>query len=105
MRQMIAEKTANKALHLMGRHHILRDIAFFAAGPQVNAVVRREGVRMTRWLLTVCLPQDPAPLVTELIELAGRRPCKGAGCSVCYSSAEGSAEEDASRFELGAIAR
>jgi len=30
-----------KALHLTGRHDGFRDITFLAAGPQVNAVVRR----------------------------------------------------------------
>ena len=65
---------------------------------------------MTRWLLTVSLPQGPAPLVTRLIDLAGRRPVAmgGSDITVANFTFETEQEAEAARTsiesaQLGAI--
>jgi len=65
---------------------------------------------MNRWLLTVCIPQGPTPIVGSLIDLAERRPVAMGGeimivANFAYDT-EQVAEDARARIEganLGAI--
>ena len=58
---------------------------------------------MTRWLLTVFVPQGPTPLVSRLIELAERRPVAMGGHDITAANfaydSEQAAEAAKARIE------
>ena len=57
---------------------------------------------MTRWFLTVYVPQGPSPVVCQLIELAERRPVAmgGGDITVANFAYESEQEAEAARVRI-----